>query len=631
VRNGLAVFIALAVAAAAGFGLWMAFSRNAGEVSTPAPPVADTDTIADTPPAPSTPVDLSNPIPEIHVTSEVNAPAPVVVNEPAIRGRVVDEFDIPVEGVAVTAYDVNIGPQRTFTNADGVFAIGDLVAGHQYKVSAIKAHFNAASEEITAPIDGLELVLTYTSSAAGRVVDEFGHPVTRFDVVYVDMAIDNDALWKEIVRSGATSWKAFENPEGRYEIANVASGTPFSLGARAEGFEAAMITVPAVAPAERASPPDIILKADARIDGLVLSHKRAPAPGANIHLGPDAEGPVVGRTDGTGRFILSGLGDAPIELTADHEAHLPATVRVVPRRGEVTPVEIIFGQGGTLIGRVTRGSQAAPGQTVIAMRLTEPRIRKQAVTGEDGRYRIEGLGTGILDVLSKYALPGGGTPLRIQSQVEIVVGAEAALNFDFPHTLATLEGRVTANGTPIAAADIRGTIDTPQGQATFNATAEDDGSYRIGNIIPGDAWVTVSGWSNDVELRRTVAAELPGGEVTRLDVDFDETTGFFGEVTNIGANEAGQVLALAGHIEVDVSTVEAILRLESIKAGESDIDENGLFFISGVTPGEYTLVALVFRADTDTGNDAINTIRVAMEKAVLPESGGANVTLSLRP
>ena len=101
-------------------------------------------------------------------------------------------------------------------------------------------------------------------------------------------------------------------------------------------------------------------------------------------------------------------------------------------------------------------------------------------------------------------------------------------------------------------------MDTPQGQATFNITSREDGFYRVENLIPGEASVTVKARSSDAELRRTVTADLRGGHTTRVDVDFGEGASIAGEITNFTAHEVGQVFAIAGHDDVDVSTAEAV-------------------------------------------------------------------------
>ncbi|MBX7256162.1 MAG: carboxypeptidase-like regulatory domain-containing protein [Candidatus Hydrogenedentes bacterium] len=580
----------------------------------------------------SSPLDLSKPEPSFNIASSSETPPPLTVNEPAIRGWVLDSRNQPIVDAAVTIYDVAKGPRNTFSDAAGAFAVGDL-DNAEYRVSAFKEHFNEAVEEnVPSGSADITLILTDTSTASGRVIDHQGQPISNFDVVYVRQVIDNEPLWKEIVRGKQTVWKSFEDKEGRFEISDIASGAPFTLGARAEGYEAGYVTASAAEPGTPAVPVEIVLQTEARISGIVLSPDRAPVPAATIHFGSDTEGPVLAESDANGTFEIGGLGDSPIELTAIHDEYLAATAKAVPERGAVTPIEIVLGQGGELEGTVYQGDVPAQGQTVVALRLTPPRVRKQSTTDENGHYRIPGIGLGLVDVLAKWkAVDSKADPLRLQRQAEVVAGKTTNVDFHFPAGFAALEGTISANGEPVTFAEIQGTVTTDEGLSYFGSTAREDGYYRVENIAPGAALVAVTARAGQAELRRTFDVDLREGETARKDVAFDTASGVTGSITNLAKGETGQVLALPGHVSVDTSSFEAIIGLESLKTGESDIDANGQFVIGGLEPGPYTLVALVFSEHANTGDDALNSVRLSIQTTTVPASGEASATLTLTP
>lgn len=598
-----------------------------------APVPATTPEPTENRPAPlSSPLDLSEPPPPINVASSTDAPPPVEVREPAIRGHVRDSRDQPIADAAVTVYNNEKGIYNTFSDSRGVFAVGDLQKA-EYRVSALKEHHNEAVEEnVPAGRGDVTLILTDMSAAIGRVIDEQGNPVAEFDVVYLKQPPDSEALWKEIVRNERTVWNAFEDADGRFEMADVASSAPFALGARAQGFEPAFVEVPAVEPGQATTSIDIVLRQEGRVFGQVVSPERTPVVGAAVHLGPDLDAPVVARSDVDGRFALAGLGDSPMELTASHDEYMPGSARTVPQRGADVSVEIVLGQGGELTGTVWKGDVPAAGQTVVALRLSPPRIRKQVVTDSEGRYRIAGVGMGLVDVLAKWRGPDvESKSFRLQRQAEIEAGKATVVDFHFASGAATLEGAVTSNGQPVSFAEIHGTVSTEEGQSAFSSTAGEDGSFHIEQLVPGEAWVMVTIRAGQAELRQNFTVELREGETAYQEVKFDTASGISGSISNLSPGEVGQVLALPGHESVDTSTFDSILQLDAIKSGESDIGQNGSFTIEGLEPGPYTLVALIFSGEVDTGTDALDSIRIAVQPITVSPSSTSSVSLTLSP
>lgn len=613
----------LTLAVCAGLAGWFAWGKKE-----PAPTVP-----ASMPAAPvkakSLPLDLSAPAPEVR-TATVASDSTRPIRGLAILGRTVDTAGAPIPDAVVQVYEVNAGPHQVFSDTSGNYVVDQLPMA-EYRVSAQKEHYNdALVEKVRPSSEPVVLVMTVPSRVPGRVMDESEAPITDFEVVYLKQPEMQEALWKEIVRSPRTAWQVYSDPEGRFELPDVASGAPFAVGARAEGFEPGYVTVAVAEPGQASEPAEIRLKPEAKVEGTVLSPERQPVAGATVHLGKDIEGLQVAETDPDGRFELKGLGEAAFELTANHDLYLPATVQVIPKRSEAVSVEIVMGLGGNIEGLVTKGSAPAAGQTVAVSRLTPPRIRKQVVTGPDGRYAVAGIGTGLVDVLAKYREPNSeGGPLRLHRQAEILPGQVTQVDFQFADSYAVLEGTVLANGEPAEFAEIKGTVTNADGQTFLSTTVGEDGHYRIENVMPGSAWMEVTARVGEAELRKNVAVEIPGEGTVRRDVNFEPASGITGTVQGLRPGEVGQVMAFVSETQLDISTLESVIELERISTGQCDIGDDGSFRIGGLEPGTYTLLALVFQGEADTGDTALNSIRTGRQVVTLKAAGEVQASITI--
>jgi hypothetical protein len=146
-------------------------------------------------------------------------------------------------------------------------------------------------------------------------------------------------------------------------------------------------------------------------------------------------------------------------------------------------------------------------------------------------------------------------------------------------------------------------------------------------IVPGQVWLEVA--SPDGSLKQNVDVALQAGETRRQDIDFDLATGIAGRVLGLVPGDVGQVVALTGEVAVDLSSAAGVLEMDALASGTCDIDSAGRFSIEGLAPGTYTVLALVFAGESDTGDEVIHSTRIATQLATVAGAGQAVVTLTL--
>ncbi len=576
--------------------------------------------------------ELPAPPPDVPVDPNEGYGAPSRVPGLAISGHVVDEKKEPMPGAVVSVYSAESGQKQVESDKAGYFEVTGLGAG-KYRVAAQKEHFNdSVQEDIAAGTGRLVLSIEPLSAVKGRVLwGDTGRPIERFRAVYLGTVPPEQRYWDEIARDERTKWQLFGDAEGRFRIDDVRSREPFAVGAHAEGYQPAFVSVAAVEPGATVEGVEIKLLPEATIEGQVLSPGKAPVGAAAVHLGAKTEKmKPVAQSDEDGRFRITGLGTEPVTLTAVHTDYLPGSADVSPLRGKTVNVDIVLGQGGTVEGTVLKGTKPLAGLKVAVSRLLPPRVRKEAETDSAGQYSIAGIPPGEVEAIVKAEAGPGAGSIRMQRRAIVEAEGVTTIDFRLPATLGTIVGTVTAGGAPAASAQVKVTVVSGNGDAILSADAQEDGSYEIRNVPPGDAWIEATATTEkDVEFRKTRELTVAEGEHISQSFDFDSELGIHGKILNLRPGDTCEVVALRGNVTVDVTDPAGFLELENLTAGRVTADEGGTYSLEGLEAGAYTVAAIAFPAEEEGSYQGTQDVRV-VTRAVSLQSDMIEADLSLK-
>ncbi|HXW06818.1 MAG TPA: carboxypeptidase regulatory-like domain-containing protein [Vicinamibacterales bacterium] len=300
-----------------------------------------------------------------------------------------------------------------------------------------------------------------------------------------------------------------------------------------------------------------------------------PARRARVSLSStELRGSRTMLTDDHGRFVFAGLAAGRYSLTVSKPGHVGiAYGQNRPGAGRPgTPIQLSDGQtfearlqmprGGVITGTLLdEQGEAVPGTPVRVLRhalRNGTRALEQAGTGstdDRGIYRVYGLQPGEYLVVALPRRPGGPDPDRLRTEVAALRERAAALAPENAPLARQLLERATAQQSQLPEAD---------DQATGYAPV-----YYPGTTVPSTAASIVVGAG---EERSGVDFQLQLVPIARID-------GIVVSATSQPLQSAQVVLVAAGQAVPGLGT-------QSTRA-----DRDGRFSLTGVAPGQYTLLA----------------------------------------
>jgi hypothetical protein len=304
--------------------------------------------------------------------------------------------------------------------------------------------------------------------------------------------------------------------------------------------------------------------------------------------------------DFEGNFLLEDVGAGTWSVQGrTGESGRVATAEVTLSQGSLSAnVDLDFGAGFSLSGRVLRGGAPVDGVSVFAAREGVLESAR-ASTNSEGRYTISGLSVGEYRVTAMEGFSDSAVDRSI------VIEGDASLDLEFPS--ARIAGRV------LRAADREGLVgavvsverlegDLNRWASSSGATTDTEGRFAVEGLAAG-AW--------------RVKASLPGYAVAQTNISLTDGESLDDLALSLDATE-GLLLRVLDPMGRPVNAARvAVLDPagRSITSSYVDASENGTLFIESVPAGTWEVIVQAGGAALGRGNASApgpaNTLQLA--------------------
>ncbi|MBI5528875.1 MAG: carboxypeptidase regulatory-like domain-containing protein [Deltaproteobacteria bacterium] len=568
---------------------------------------------------------------ERHATARSEARAPstgvrvVMGSGIALKGRVLNADGTAAAGVQVaTVPDIELlaRPRKDIraddsptenrqgrTDSNGAFTLEGLSRG-SYVVMAIDGEMGSRDPEQMAhkqieltegTVPEIELRFPPALAISGKVVDSQGKPVASARIMaQISKVMDMRSMTKMMEHLPRS---AESKADGSFVIKGLTPGE-YDLNAVHGDFSGAFGRGPKVSARAGDSGVTITLVRQAKVRGRVVRENGLPF----------VEYDLNGRTikDPGGAFEQpvheNIFGDSASDLVFKAPGMAPVVRSVkIPEGQDLTIPDVVLGAGRTVRGRVVSkadntpvaGAVIAPfygdsGRMGALMRFGradgEPGAKSEAVSGKDGRFAIEKVESGPVEIEASHA---DFSPARVSVPAE---RDEVTVMLD---PGATIGGRVSdAQGKPL-----KGMVGVSLGRPldSRHAQVAEDGTFEIRGLGPGKYTVRFHG-SGDVHDRSNLGLAPKTVDVAAgaaVTVDFAESSGGSALVVNVKASDgepAGRLmpmLLVPGEAAAPAKFDEYRKLMErGIRGARGDEGEQTF---KGLAAGRYTLMTFAMQ------------------------------------
>lgn len=523
------------------------------------------------------------------------------------RGHVLDEDKKPVAGAFVSAGSPGLARARSIsTNAAGEFAVRVVTNAsfsqplpvYAWKRDYVTGNSPSRIWQPGEVRDNVNITLVHGFVAQVRVLDKRERPVPNAQVNVTRSAGQGaersfiacaDPSLPDCRRTNADGLVAVRTTEGRHDL-------------MVFGDDVAPARMPNQVLSPRAATVVVHVDRGVEISGHVVLADGTPVADAIVET-PTGIMPRTANTASDGTFKIAGIAPGSTMVTAfSSDRRLSSTPRSVT--APASDVTITMPRGARVEGRIfDRATQ----QPVTDFTILLPGRANMNVVGpgssfqggqpihaDDGHYALDNIPPGQLQLMVHATGYVAATRGDITAEDgKTVSGIDISLDRG-----ASVSGRVTAAGAPVAGTQVRVAF---QRAAFFgNATSDGDGLYTLEGLAEGDHTIEFQK-QGFVILHKPVT--ITAGKDLNLDAELDPGHELHGRVVN----HAGQGIAMA-----NVATAGGDGRPLAMVASDGE----GNFVMQGLADGSYKLTA---RKEGYVSAEATDV--------VLPQSGAVTLTM----
>lgn len=542
----------------------------------------------------------------------------VLMSGGIVEGRVLSSGR-PVAGARIeVAEPAVVGTSRmliqsgTASDGDGYYRLDGVAPGPR-TLKAQREGFSTAVRdlEVKPGENTVDFALEAGVEVTGRVVDDAGTPVPGARVALSEG-------WNWNLPSTVT------RPDGSFTLSGVPDGT-YRIGAEKDGYarnEGQQLTV-----SGNMSGVEIRLSTGGAIVGRLSGLDFTELSQVRVWADNDEFRPGRVLPDSSYRLENVEPGDHRVFASLRGERQTEGRVTLEPDEREAR-LDLEFGEGYLLTGRVLRNGVAVPGGNVA---LGGPGVggRPWAKTDHEGRFRYEGLEAGTYDLTVIDA--------RGQASHKETVELTRDLDVELELVAVTLTGRVVDSSDKLPLSGARVTLLPPRGGEVGGGSffkpdvvTDSRGVFRLADV-PGGSWrvqAVLDGYSpgeQSIEVDAGSAAE-------ELEIALQATEGVTLQVVLASGrppnyvraavlDPVGQVVAQGAYPAGE----EGRLRLAIVPAGSWDLvldaDGSAPVTLPVTSPGQAGRVVLPLPGTLDLEVPALRNARIGARLTLTDQNG----------
>ena len=542
-------------------------------------------------------------------------------------GRPARELEVQVrfdqsQLYGMTAFSAARGAEGSArTDEQGAFVVHGLGAGPftvlveaqedgpkgAERAPTAQSRYRARRDDVKPNTQGLELRLAAPITLSGRVEDPLGAPVKQYSLLAQRVG---KGLLKNLGQEHER--KTIDDESGAFHVELPRDGD-WELLVDAQDYAASEALAVALPRPADAAEIVIRLERGARVRGHVQDPLGLSVSGATVelvtgepawmHTGSGRKD-ASARTDGEGRFLLTGLRAGAVRLVADAKGFAQSTeVGVDLVAGdERSDVVITLRVGGRLVGEVFDDGRPAAGRLIQATRtgtvgqsvgFSDSAGKFVLEHLEPGTYQIVALSTAPVETLEEDSKPDAAALISQlkMATAEIVDGQDTHVVLGAPPSDPVhVHGRVTHGGDPYKDAMVvfmGESKDVLAGMKT--ASVGPDGDYAVDLDAPGRYAVTVQRFSGkpgeqqSVEFQRAIPAAkdylldlvMPNGRISGrvLGPDGTPASGVSVSVVNEDGREARSMFG--GQFVMSSTDADGRYDLQALRPGNYTVSAGG--------------------------------------------------------